>query len=124
MKITGVQDQTLFNIIVPDDKKDFFPFRFGGISPFSSDNNSDKLKYNEYGINNFLLNETGKNFPENPKIKDMYVIQLFNPVFIHQFKNKWFNGSGLSIYRNVVKYFIKLAGIWDELCKKKPGYCY
>ena len=104
LKIAGVPDQTLFNIIVPDDKKDYFPFRFGGISPFSTDKNSDKLKYNEYGINNFLLNEKGKNFPENPKIKDMYVIQLFNPVFIHQFNDKWFKGSGLSIYRLIVFY--------------------
>lgn len=123
LKVTGAPDQTLFNIIVPDDKKDYIPFRFGGISPFSTDKNSDKLRYNEYGINNFLLNEEGKNFPQNPRIKDIHVIQLLNPVFIHQFKHKWYKGSGLSIYRNLAKYFIKLAGIWEELCKKHPGYC-
>ena len=123
LKIKGAPDQTLFNIIIPDDKKDYFPFRFGGLSPFCTDKDSDILKYSDFGINKLLLSEKGRNFPENPKTKNIYVIQLFNPVFIHQFDKKWYNSNGLSIYRNLVKYFIKLGGIWDELCKIRPGYC-
>ena len=46
----GQPDQSLFNIICPDTKKDYFPFRFGGLTPFTSDKDSDELKYCNYGI--------------------------------------------------------------------------
>ena len=123
IKLMGSPDQTLFNIIVPDNKKDYFPFRFGGLSPFKNDKYSDNIKYASYGIKEWLKGSLVKSFPENPKTLDRAAVQLFNPVFIHQYYGKWEAGTGLSIYRNLVKYFIKSANIWEEICKIKPGYC-
>ena len=124
LKIKGKPDQTLFNILVPDNKKGYFPFRFGGLSPFVNDKDSDKFNFcKRYGFK-YWFNSSLSNFiPENPKNLERLVIQLYNAVFIHQFAGKWSSGGGLSIYRNLVKYFIKLADIWDEICKIKPGYC-
>ena len=119
----GKPDQTLFNILVPDNKKDYLPFRFGGLSPFKTDNDSDYFHYFDYGIENWLKSSLSKNIPENPKNLERMVVQIYNSVFIHQFAGKWFKGSGLSLYRHLAKYFIKLADIWDEICKVKPGYC-
>lgn len=124
LKLSGAPDQALFNILIPDNKKKYFPFRFGGICPFKNDKDFDKLKFNDHGISNWLMSELGNSLPENKKSQINYVVQLFNPVFIHQIIDKWKNGSGLSIYRNLVKYFILLAGIWNELCKLEQGYCY
>lgn len=78
----------------------------------------------EIGMSKWLMSELGNSLPEYKKNESNYIVQLFNPVFIHQFSEKWKNGSGLSIYRNLAKYFINLAGISDELCKLEPGYCY
>ena len=81
------------------------------------------MAFNDFGIKNWLISDLGNSFPENPKNIYIYTIHLFNSLFIHQFSDKWNSGSGLSIYRNLNKYFIKIAGIWDELCKLEPGYC-
>ena len=70
------------------------------------------------------MSELGNSLPENKKNQINYIVQLFNPVFIHQILDKWKDGSGLSIYRNLVKYYIHLAGIWNELCTLKQGYCH
>ena len=118
----GAPDQTLFNIVVPDDKKGYFPFRFGGFTILTNDKRADKLDFEDVGYKTWLK-EDGKNFPENPITEERLVAQLYNSVFIHQFNEKWDKGSGLSIYRHLAKYFIKLGGFWDELCKKRPGYC-
>ena len=118
----GAPDQTLFNILVPDDKKGYFPFRLGGFSILKNDQNSDKLVFEKIELEDWL-NKDGKNFPENPYSEVKLVAQLFNSVFIHQFIGKWDQGSGLSIYRHLAKYFIRLGGLWDDLCKKKPKYC-
>jgi hypothetical protein len=118
----GAPDQTLFNIVVPDDKKGYFPFRFGGFTILANDESADKLDFHDVGYKNWLK-EIGKNLPENPITEERLVAQLYNSVFIHQFHEKWDQGSGLSIYRHLAKYFIKLGGFWDELCKKRPGYC-
>ena len=79
---------------------------------------------NDDGISNWLMSELGNSLPENKKNQINYIVQLFNPVFIHQILDKWKDGSGLSIYRNLAKYYIHLAGIWNELCTLKQGYCY
>ena len=51
-------------------------------------------------------------------------IQLgYNPIVIHQFNGKWMYGKGLTIYRRLAQYYIKIAGIWNEMCKEFPGYC-
>ena len=123
LKLKGAKDQTLFNILVPDNKKNYFPVRLGGICIFKNDREYDKMTFNDFGIKNWLISDLGNSFPENPKNLYIYTIRLFNSLFIHQFSDKWKSGSGLSIYRNLNKYFIKIAGIWDELCKLEPGYC-
>ena len=123
IKLIGSPDQDLFNIIVPDNRKGYFPFRFGGFSPFKDDKDSDKLKFSPYRLKKWLKSPLGKDFPEHPLTQDRVVVQLFNSIFIHQFYGKWEIGLGLSIYRNLVKYFIKMANIWEELCKIKPGFC-
>ena len=124
LKLIGAPDQALFNILIPDNKKGYFPLRFGGIAPFLNDKDFDNLKIMEMGMSKWLMSELGNSLPEYKKNQSNYIVQLFNPVFIHQFSEKWKDGSGLSIYRNLAKYFINLAGISDELCKIEPGYCY
>jgi hypothetical protein len=123
LKMKGKPDQTLFNIVVPDNKKDYFPLRFGGLIPFINDRDSDKLKFHDNSFEKWLNSPFSKSFPENPNNLFKFTAQLYNPTFIHQWIGKWASGRGLSIYRNLAKYFIKLAGIWDEICKIKPGYC-
>lgn len=124
LKVGGAPDQTLFNIVVPDIRKDYFPFRFGGIVPFYTDKDSDELKFAGYGMINWLNSTLAKDFPENPLTEVKLVAQIYNSVFIHQFCAKWSFGYGLSIFRNLAKYFIKLADIGEEICKKMPGYCF
>jgi isoleucyl-tRNA synthetase len=70
-----------------------------------------------------LKSPLSKFFPANPITLEKLTAQLYNPTFIHQWSGKWRAGNGLSIYRHLAKYFIKLAGIWDEMCQKFPGYC-
>ena len=123
LTIVGAPDQDLFNIIIPDDKKGYFPFRFGGITILKNDDDSDKLKFFNFSFEKFFNNDLGKNYPENPKSQIAMVAQMHNPVFVHQFGNKWGKGSGLKIYRHLANYFMILGGIRDELCSKKPGYC-
>ena len=49
--------------------------------------------------------------------------QALNPVVIHQWNGKWICGRGLSIYRRIVQNYIRIAGIWDEICPVFPGVC-
>lgn len=43
LKLKGKPDQILFNILVSDNKKGYFPFIFGGLSPFR--NNEDSVNF-------------------------------------------------------------------------------
>lgn len=124
LTIIGKPDQTLFNILLPDEKKDYLPFKFGGFTLFHSDKNFDKRIFDEYGYNSFFKSNLSLLFPDNPKSDVGIIFNLYNPVFIHQFYGKWKLGRGLSIYRHLVKYFILLTGISKEICKKYPGYCH
>jgi len=123
LKLRGPADQTLFNIVVPDEKKGYFPFRFGGYTILCNDIDSDNLKFHDYGLKNWLKSKLSNSMPEKPENLFKLISQLYNSYFIHQFCYKWYKGNGLSIYRNLVKYYIKLAGIWKELCNKNRGYC-
>ena len=119
----GAPDQTLFNILCPDERIGFFPFRFGGITILKTDKSSDIFEFEPNNYENWLNSDLGKDFPENPKNHYKMIAQYYNSVFIHQFHGKWDQGSGLSIYRHLAKYFILIGGLWDELCVKRPGYC-
>ena len=123
LQILGAPDQTLFNIVVPDNKKNYLPFKFGGFSLFSSDINYDHQLFEPFGFKNWLNDIQSSSLPERPKNEKEIIFYLYNPRFIHQFSGKWKDGNGLSIYRLLAKYFILLAGISSELCKKNKGYC-
>ena len=124
LKLIGMPDQTLFNILIPDQKKNYLPFKFGGFCLFQNDKYYDSWKFEKYfEFNKWFKSELSKFLPENPGSEDGIVLKLYNPRFIHQFIGKWEKGEGLSIYRLLAKYFISLAGISNEICKKKPGYC-
>ena len=122
LQLFGAVDQTLFNIIIPDSKKGYFPFRLGVYSIFPKDESFFKNNYFDHGLKSWLASESN-NLPGNPKTISEYFSYFNNSIFIHQFYGKWFYGLGLSMHRNSVKFFIKLAGIWKELCYKRPGCC-
>ena len=124
LKLEGQPDQTLFNIVVPDDKKNYLPFKFGGYTLFGSDEDYDLFNSINYGFKQWFNSSLSSSLPENPKSEKGILLNLYNPRFIHQFFGKWEKGNGLSIYRLLAKYFIIRAGIGDEICRKKPGYCF
>ena len=120
----GATDQTLFNICCPDDKKDYFPFRFGGYVILCSAQESAKLHFNEFfGFKNWFKSGSSKNYLENPGSETGLIAQINNLVFIYQMCVKWHDGKGLNIFKILAKYFVKIADIWEELCSIKPGYC-
>ena len=122
-KTEGMPDQTLLNLLLPDDKKNYFPFRFGLPSILSNDENSDKLSFIDFKFPSWLNSSLSNSLPEKPKDEIEILAQTFNPLFIHQYNEKWYKGKGLTIYRHLCKYFIDRAGIRKEICKIEPGYC-
>ena len=123
LELKGAPDQTLFNILVPDNRKNYLPFKFGGYSLIKSDRNFDVLKFEGFGFKKWLRSNFSKSQPDNPHTEKDILINLYNPRFIHQFSGKWELGDGLSIYRILAKYFISLSGVQERICLKKPGYC-
>ena len=123
IELKGQPEQTLFNIIIPDDYKNYIPFKYGGFVLFRNDSEFDSLNYLDCKFSDFFKSNLSFYLPENPKSESGILSQLYNPVFIHQFYGKWKDGEGLSIYRHLTKYFISLTGISGEICKSKPGYC-
>ena len=97
LQLVGQPDQTLINILIPDDKKNYLPFKFGGFSLFSDDKNYDYMKFEDFGFKNWLNSIYSKYLPEKPDSENGIIIKLYNPRFIHQFNGKWENGTGLSI---------------------------
>ena len=100
----------------------YLPMKYGIIGPFINDRLSDN--YHTKGIFKYYKRAKHKElYPFLPKNMNEMYFQAYNPVVIHQFFGKWVEGSGLTIYRRLAQYYIKLAGIWDEMCEKHPGYC-
>ena len=117
-----IADQNLLND-VGYGQIGYMPMKFGIIAPFRTDNKSDTYPFwTEYWY--FEKAKYKWKYPFLPKNRNEMNLQAYNPVVIHQFNGKWMDGSGLSIYRRIAQYYIKLAGIWDEMCQKYPGYCY
>ena len=50
LTLYGAVDQTLFNIIIPDDKKGYFPFRLGVYSIFLKNESFYKNDYFDHGL--------------------------------------------------------------------------
>jgi hypothetical protein len=99
LTLKGAVDQTLFNIIIPDDKKDYFPFTLGVYSTFEKDDNFFKNDYFDSGLKNWLASKSN-NLKDNPKTLSEYFSLFNNSIFIHQFYGKWYKGTGLSFCRN------------------------
>jgi hypothetical protein len=100
----------------------YLPIRFGLISPYQNDSHSDTPPFKTFfqAIN---LTKIDINYSYIPHNFNEYNLQAFNPVIAHHWNAKWLDGNGMSIYRRLVQYYIFLAGIWEETCKKYPGYC-
>ena len=104
-------EQDLLNDILIG-KIGMYPIKFGHISPFKND---EKLLFPNY----FKKNLTSL-FPIN--ITE-YLISGYTPFIIHQWNSKWHKGFGLTIFRRIAQYYIRYAGIWEEMCKIYPLYC-
>ena len=70
-----------------------------------------------------MENATYKEIYNLPKNQNEMNIQALNPVIIHQWNGKWIHGFGLTIYRRIAQYYIRFAGIWDEICPVYPLIC-
>jgi hypothetical protein len=100
----------------------YLPIRFGLISPYQNDSQSDIPPFKTFfeAIN---LKKIDINYSYIPHNFNEYNLQAFNPVIAHHWNAKWMDGNGMSIYRRLAQYYIFLAGIWEETCKKYPDYC-
>ena len=113
-------DQDLLNDI-GFGKIGYLPIKFGIRAPYINDNDSDVGKNSNFKyINKIKLKYLFNFLPRNEN--ELFRLG-YNPVVIHQLNGKWMDGKGLTIYRRLAQYYIKLAGIWDEMCEKHPGYC-
>ena len=120
-KSSIIADQHLLNDVAYG-QIGYIPMKFGLKPPFENDKLSDTPPYdtNYKFFDNLLYKESYPFIPRNRKEMNL---QAYNPVVVHQYNGKWMKGEGISIYRRLAQYYIKLAGIWDEMCGKHPGYC-
>lgn len=116
-----IGDQDLLNDIAFG-KIGYLPIKFGIKAPYRKDEDSDKLIY-EVPFKYYLRIYLKDKYPFFPKEIKKFIQLGYNPIVIHQFNGKWMNGIGLTIYRRIAQYYIRLAGIWEEMCIKLPGYC-
>ena len=116
-----IADQDLLNDIAYG-RIGYYPLKFGLLSPFINDKNSDIGNYKKEL--SFVNNIKYKNiFTFIPKDENELFKLSYNPYVIHQWNGKWMNGLGLTIYRRLAQYYIRYAGIWNEVCQVHPGYC-
>ena len=108
-----MDDQDLLNDI-SFGKVGMYPAKYGITAPFINDKKINISHYYKSKENN---NEC------IPKNIIKYLVNAFTPFVIHQWNGKWMMGSGLTIFRRIAQYYIRYAGIWEETCKKFPGYC-
>ena len=108
-----VGDQHLLNDVA-DGKISYLPMKFGLISPYKNDKDSDNFtkKHSFFYYNRVKYKEK---FSFLPKNSDELIKHAYNPVVIHQTNGKWQFGAGITVYRRLAQYYIKLAGIWDEM---------
>ena len=105
-------DQDILNDVAFG-KVGMFPLKFGRYSPFKNDINTE-VQRAFYRYLPSHLNESTIEF-----LKAGYT-----PYVIHHWNSKWSKGYGLTIFRRIVQYYIRYAGIWVETCSKFPGYCF
>ena len=118
-----IADQDLINDVAQN-QIGYLPVRFGLFSPFINDKDSDDPKIiNQYKFYKMTKKKLKDKYPFIPKSVNDFFRQSYNPVVIHQWNGKWREGQGLSIYRRLVHYYMRFAGVYDELCEKIPLYC-
>ena len=97
--------------------------KFNNPSPYETDEQSDIYPYTT--LYSFIDKVPFKeNFTFLPKNIDEFNIHGLNPIVIRQWRGKWQDNMGISLYRRIAQYYIRFAGIWEELCSKQPGYCF
>lgn len=120
---SGVGDQDLLNDVAFG-KITYFPFKFGMISPFLNDYDAVNAKRdNMYSRYAEKLKRYEGRFNFIPKNEMDFLKIGYGPSVIHHMHSKWMFKSGLTVYRRLAQYYIKIAGIWEEICKEFPGYC-
>ena len=101
----------------------YLPFKYGMISPFEKDKDSELAKsenlYSSY-TKKLRLQEQ---FPFLPKDETEFLRMGYGPYIIHHCHFKWMHGKDLTVYRRLAQYYIKMAGISNEICEEFPGYC-
>ena len=119
---SAIGDQDLLNDVAFG-KITYFPFKFGMISPYLKDNDSEQAKKDNtylFYVKKFRYKGI---FDFIPKTEEEFLKMGYSPSVIHHMHSKWMYGNGLTVYRRLAQYYIKYAGIWDEICKGYPGYC-
>ena len=121
---SNIADQNIINDIAYG-KIGYLPMKFGAHPLFSNDKESDSIPSESvYDLWNFYNKIKISN--EYPHLlrndKDLF-LQSYNPVIVHSISEKWMYGGGITLFRRLAQYYIKYAGIWDEMCITLPGYC-
>ena len=101
----------------------YFPFKFGMISPYQNDKNSEKAEKDNTFSSYMKKIKLQEIFKFLPKDETEFLRMGYSPYVIHHMHGKWMVGKDLTVYRRLAQYYIKYAGIWDEMCKEFPGYC-
>ena len=118
---SAVADQHLLNDIAFG-KIGYIPLKFGLRSPYKNDKDSENPPLiNGYSFVNRIKYKNKFRFIPNNEFQ--LFKEGYSPVVIHHCNVKWMFGKGMTIYRRLAQYYIRLAGIWEELCNKFPGYC-
>ena len=77
--LIGAPDQTLLNIIIPDNKKHYYPFRLGLYSIFKNDDSFEKNDYFDRGLKNWFASNSN-NLEDNIIIQSLYINLLANGI--------------------------------------------
>lgn len=117
-------DQDLINDIA-NGRIGYLPIKFGAPPIFINDNHSDEQPFKTFYESNDFFNKIKISgmYPYYLRNENDLIYQAYNPYIVHQYLEKWMFGKGLTIFRKIVQYYIKYAGIWDEMCFKFSGYC-
>ena len=116
-----VGDQHLLNDVAFG-KITYLPFKFGMICPYLNDKDAENTKKETLYSYTKIIRYKDK-YTFLPKNEEELLKMGYNPSVIHHMHSKWMYGQGLTVYRKLAQYYIKLAGIWDEICKKYARYC-
>jgi len=118
---SSIGDQNLLNDVAFG-KITYLPFKFGMICPYLNDKDAENTKKETIYSYTKIIRYKDK-YTFLPKTEEELLKMGYNPSVIHHMHSKWMHGQGLTVYRKLVQYYIKLAGIWNEICKEYARYC-